>query len=515
MNLRTRRSFFVPGMCCAQLFGRFIGYSDIFAFRSNDYRILNFMTHQANFPQVNGHVPFEVSRTLLEKYNQAVPRYTSYPPANLFGPFHSSSYRQALEASNGQKPDNISIYIHIPFCHKICFYCGCNSTRMGQTEQVNAYVDAICRELEMVRQHLAPHRKVSQIHYGGGTPNAIAHTHLNRINRLIFDLFPMAEQPEIAIECHPGYLNEEYIKALVDARFNRVSLGIQDFNLQVLKTVNRDPSRLPVDEVMRLFRKYNADVKINLDFIYGLPGQSPESFAQTVSQAIAHAPDRIVTFSYAHVPWIKKYQEALDRAGLPAPDVKLKMFETGFRLMAEGGYREVGMDHFARPDDEMVKALDSGTLHRNFQGYCTRQTTGQVYAFGVSGISQLHRHYVQNTKDITLYIDTISRGEFAVEKGVALSDSEVVVREVINSLMCNRFVLWDELETVLGVDAAEIRRIVHFRDEDFVGLVDDGLVEVSDQGVRVTSVGRFFIRNVAVMFDPAFKGGNLTYSKSV
>lgn len=460
-------------------------------------------------------MPFEVPRLLLEKYNQAVPRYTSYPPANLFVPFDGAQYQQAIVMSNHETPQNISIYIHIPFCHKICFYCGCNSTRMGGTDQIHAYVEAVKQEIRMVRRHLADGRKVSQIHYGGGTPNAIHHHYLTEINQLIFDTFEMIDRPEIAIECHPAYLNGDYIKALADARFNRVSLGIQDFDLQVLKTVNRDPARQPVETIMQMLKAQNPDIKINLDFIYGLPGQTPEQFGNTISQAISLQPDRIVTFSYAHVPWIKKYQEALDRAGLPQPDAKLRMFETAFHLMTQAGYREVGMDHFARQDDEMVKALDSGSLHRNFQGYCTRQTTGQVYAFGVSGISQLNNHYAQNTKDIPLYIEQINQGQFAVEKGYSMTRNEKVVREVINQLMCNRVVSWQQLTASLQMEALAIQEIIRFKASAFDQLVSDGLVELTPDGIVITSTGRFFIRNVAVLLDPAFTGGALTYSKSV
>lgn len=458
-----------------------------------------------------------IPRELLEKYNQSLPRYTSYPPANYFNDEMSSSrYVDLLKASNSAEPNNISLYVHIPFCKKICFYCGCNSIRFPKGNQVDDYIDALLKEIRMVRQYLGRDRKVSQLHYGGGTPNALEATYIEQINKLIFEEFDFIEDPEIAIECHPAHLTAEYLERLVKAGFNRFSLGIQDFNLQVLKTANRLPSAMPVETIMSTLQGLNPNIKINFDFIYGLPHQTAESFSETIKQALTYAPDRIVTFSYAHVPWFKKHQVALEKAGLPDAESKIQIFEASFKMLVENGYYDIGMDHYAKGDDELVLALKNNDLHRNFQGYCTRRTTGQIYAFGVSSISQLHDSYIQNTKNINEYITKINQDEFPVEKGYVLNLNEVVVREVINHIMCNRHMEWETIAKRYAMDGDKLKQIVNFELSRVQELINDDLLQVGDKGVTITDRGRFFIRNIAVAFDPAMAVPNdKKFSKSI
>lgn len=458
-----------------------------------------------------------IPRELLEKYNQSLPRYTSYPPANYFNSEMSHSLcENLLSASNSGSPENISLYIHIPFCHKICFYCGCNSVKYPKAPNVDNYIAALLKEIEMVRELLDPGRKVSQIHYGGGTPNAIPVEYIEQINRLIFDKFILIDNPEIAIECHPAHLTKEYIKRLIGAGFNRFSLGIQDLNLKVLKTANREPSQIPLDELNDYIRSFDPGIKINFDFIYGLPLQTPESFKETILKALPYSPDRIVTFSYAHVPWFKKHQLALERAGLPDPETKLQIFESSFQVLRENGYIDIGMDHYAQGDDELLLAMHNNELHRNFQGYCTRRTTGQVYAFGVSSISQLHDSYIQNTKDIGEYINSIEAGKFPVEKGYILNTSEIIIREVINHLMCNRHLQWDDIANRFSISVDELKLTVGYKHEKLLSLVTDNLISVNDSGVTITDLGRFFIRNIAVAFDPVMSNPtDKKFSKSI
>ncbi len=446
-----------------------------------------------------------ISRELLEKYNQSLPRYTSYPPANYFTQgIDGEQYKQLLTASNTMQPENISLYVHIPFCHKICFYCGCNSVKYPRINSVDSYIDALVKEIKMVRATLDPSRKVSQLHYGGGTPNAIPVEHIERINKLIFDEFQFIEEPEIAIECHPAHLTDEYMERLVrNCKFNRFSLGIQDFDLKVLKTANREPSKLPLDYLTNFLRSLDPGIKINFDFIYGLPHQTVESFTASIRQALPYSPDRIVTFSYAHVPWFKKHQLALERAGLPDPETKIRIFESAYKTLLENGYSDIGMDHYAKGDDELLLALKNNELHRNFQGYCTRRTTGQVYAFGVSSISQLRDSYIQNTKDLGEYVSKINNDEFPVEKGYRLTFDETVVREVIDHIMCNRFLEWDEIAERFSLTRKELKDITGFKEEKAAGLISDGILDVSDDVITITDKGRFFIRNIAVLFDPA------------
>jgi oxygen-independent coproporphyrinogen III oxidase len=459
----------------------------------------------------------KIPRSLLEKYNQAVPRYTSYPPANYFNSgIRSEEYEQVLINSNRQQPSAISLYIHIPYCRKICYYCGCNSCRLTAASVVDAYTKSLMKEIMMVKSLLEPQRRVSQLHFGGGTPNALPVEYIEEINRLIFREFEFISDPEIAIECHPAYLTEDYMSRLVKSGFNRFSLGIQDFNLKVLKTANREPASLPVDRIIGFFKGLDRKIKVNLDFIYGLPFQTAESFTETIRKAIAFNPDRIVTFSYAHVPWFKKHQSVLEKAGLPDAEAKVSMFESAYRLLLENGYSDIGMDHYAKGNDELILALQNNELHRNFQGYCTRRTTGQVYAFGVSSISQLYDSYAQNTKDIKEYISKIEKGEFATDKGYHLNFNEIVVREVINHLMCNRHMQWDEIAGRFGISGNELKAIVRFDPSRIESLVADVLLEVNGGGVTITDKGRFFIRNIAIAFDPAMViATDKKFSKSI
>ena len=364
---------------------------------------------------------------IIQKYNRPVPRYTSYPPANFFAPLSEADYLRAVEESNAARQNQISFYVHVPFCRHLCHYCGCNSYPMGRTETVQAYVDALHREMDRVAQYIDKSRKISQIHYGGGSPTALPVPMIKELTEHMLSLFPVIERPEIAIECHPGYLTENDWMALTECGFTRYSLGVQDFREEVLKTSGRRPSLLPMEEILRMLRGSGATV--NMDFIYGLPKQSAESFRETMRQAAALRPDRLVTFAYAHLPMIFPRQKVLDRAGLPADEEKNQMFEEAARILQEAGYKPVGLDHFVLPDDELAQALAQGRLHRNFQGYCTRRTTAQVYAFGVTGISQLDDVYAQNGRDIQEYIRTIND-----ENVMEMALVENIQREDLNAI---------------------------------------------------------------------------------
>ena len=269
---------------------------------------------------------------------------------------------------------------------------------MRSKAAVADYVKALHEEIDLIIPLLQRDRQVAQIHYGGGSPTSLQPTLIKSINQHILNIFPKIDRPEVALECHPGYLSLSDWKGLVGAGFSRFSIGVQDFDEKVLNTVNRRPSKEPMEEIFAVLRDGRAH--INLDFLYGLPFQTAESFCSTLRKAIRLQPDRMVLFSYAHVPWLKKRQLILEKAGLPTAEEKGRMFEEAAKLLLEAGYVRVGMDHFVRPDDELYTALQEGLLHRNFQGYCTRRTTAQVYALGVTGITQLDTAYAQNTKDI-------------------------------------------------------------------------------------------------------------------
>ncbi len=456
------------------------------------------------------------NRELLEKYNYPVPRYTSYPPANFFteefGPTH---YLKAIDESNQWNPENISIYVHIPFCLKLCFFCGCNSYALRKDEVVEAYHKALLQEIRMVTARLDKKRKVSQIHYGGGTPNAVPFEYLQEINELLFSTFQFIPEPEIAIEVNPAYLTYEQMTGLKKAGFNRFSIGIQDFNNDVLDAVNRDQAALPVKDIIAFLKQDSPNMAVNLDFIYGLPKQTAANFSETIKKAIELRPDRLVTFSYAHVPWVSKIQKKLEKEGLPAADEKIKMYEAAFSLMTQNGYEAIGMDHYANTNDELTTARRNKQLHRNFQGYCTRRTTGQVYAFGVTGISQLEGVYAQNTKSIDEYIATINKNELTTIKGYALTSQQVVVREVITELMCNEQIIWADLGQILGMSPEEVKAHTTYNPELLQQFAEDGIITFSEEKIQITPEGQLFIRNVAASFDPLLKSGQSNFSKPV
>jgi len=457
-----------------------------------------------------------INRELLEKYNHPVPRYTSYPPANFFtNDFSPANYQEAIDQSNHWNPQNISIYIHIPFCLKLCYFCGCNSYALRKDEVVDAYVKALIQEIKMVTSRLDKSRKVSQIHYGGGTPNAIPVEYLQEINGLLFSTFQFIPEPEIAIEVNPAYLTFEQMTGLKKAGFNRFSLGIQDFDTQVLDAVNRDKPGMPVEDIIAFLKKDSPDMAVNLDFIYGLPKQTSVSFADSIRKAIELKPDRLVTFSYAHVPWVSKIQKKLEKEGLPAADEKIKMYEAAYSILTENGYDAIGMDHYANAGDELTVARNNKQLHRNFQGYCTRRTTGQVYAFGVTGISQLEGIYAQNTKSIDEYITKINKEELTTIKGYSLTPQQVVVREVITELMCNEQIMWSHLGEILSMTADEVKKQTTYNMEILQQFESDGIITLSDDKIQITSDGQLFIRNVAASFDPLTQDGQTNFSKPV
>jgi len=457
-----------------------------------------------------------INRELLEKYNHPVPRYTSYPPANFFtNDFSPANYQEAIDQSNHWNPQNISIYIHIPFCLKLCYFCGCNSYALRKDEVVDAYVKALIQEIKMVTSRLDKTRKVSQIHYGGGTPNAIPVEYLQEINGLLFSTFQFIPEPEIAIEVNPAYLTYEQMTGLKKAGFNRFSLGIQDFDTKVLDAVNRDKPGMPVEDIIAFLKQDSPGMAVNLDFIYGLPKQTAVNFADTIRKAIELKPDRLVTFSYAHVPWVSKIQKKLEKEGLPAADEKIKMYEAAYSLLTQNGYDAIGMDHYANAGDELTVARNNKQLHRNFQGYCTRRTTGQVYAFGVTGISQLEGIYAQNTKSIDEYITKINKGELTTIKGYSLTPQQVVVREVITELMCNEQIVWSHLGEILSMNAEDVKNQTTYNTEILQQFESDGIITLSDEKIQITSDGQLFIRNVAASFDPLTQDEQTNFSKPV
>ena len=454
-----------------------------------------------------------MNETLFKKYNVPVPRYTSYPTANEFEPFDAHRYLKAVETSNDAAADNISFYIHVPFCRHLCHYCGCNSVAMAQPKRIEEYFETLHQEIDLLLPHLRKDRRISQIHYGGGSPSSMPLPLIRGINEHLLSAFSTIDKPEIAIECHPGYLESNDWQYLLDSGFNRFSLGIQDFNTDVLRTVNRRPSLLPVTDIMEILRKGGA--KVNFDFIYGLPKQTTTEFVSTIQTAISLHPNRLVTFSYAHLPSLFKRQMILEKAGLPLQTEKLKMFEEASKMLQSAGYVPIGMDHFVLPDDDLNVALQHHTLHRNFQGYCPRRITAQVYAFGVSGISQLDAAYAQNTKDILAYMAQVNAGQMPIQRGYALAPWQRITREVIECIMCNNAINWHDMAQRLHVPVDEIKQAIHYNEVELQTLQADGLIAFDADSVEITPDGLPFVRNVAAAFDPMMRHNHRLFSKPV
>lgn len=450
---------------------------------------------------------------LIKKYNVSVPRYTSYPPANYFHEFSNREYLRAIEQSNQALNNNISFYLHMPFCRRLCHYCGCNSYQLHKNGETERYIAAVHKEIDLVAQHLDKSRRISQIHYGGGSPTAMKPAVLKELNDHMLSLFPTIEQPEIAIECHPGYLSHDDWKELVGCGFNRFSIGVQDLDPQVLKAVNRQPSALPLEEIFSILRE--AGASINLDFLFGLPYQSAESFKRNIERAVSLRPDRMTTFSYGHVPWVFERQKILEQIGLPQPEEKSRMFQNAKAVLAEAGYKPIGLDHFVLPQDELYQALTSKQLHRNFQGYCTRRTTAQVYAFGVTGISQLDAAYAQNTKSINDYIDSLDNGQLTIRKGYELTPQERLTREVIEMLMCNYHIDWNELAATTGKTVAELQAAVHYDTRQLDDMQLDGIISFDATHLTMTTEGSPFVRNVAAALDPLMLNTTRKFSKPI
>ena len=458
----------------------------------------------------------EIPEKLINKYNLPVTRYTSYPPANYFSnDFGEDDYIKAVDTSNHEWPENISLYIHIPFCTKQCWFCGCNAQVTHDRSKISKYIDAVKKEILMVRKLLTTDRRVSQVHWGGGTPNSLPVEIITDIMNLITGNFTFIKNPEIAIECHPALLDENYIRQLISAGFNRFSLGIQDFRQDVLTNVNRDSPGVPVEDLVAWIKSFEG-TGVNLDFMYGLPFQTVKTFSDTIEKAAEISPDRLVTFSYAHVPWIKKAQKILEKSGLPDPAEKLKMFGTGYKILRENGYTPIGLDHYAKNEDELSIALRNRRLHRNFQGYCTRETTGQVYAFGATGISQLESVYAQNEKDPDRYTEIINSNSFATTKGYRVNQTEKIIRHVITEVMCNEYISFREAGNIFGLTPEEIMKAVNFEEAKFKEFVSDGLLVIENSEIfKVTEPGRFFMRNIASQFDPNLQTGEKRFSKSL
>jgi oxygen-independent coproporphyrinogen-3 oxidase len=375
-------------------------------------------------------------------------------------------------------------------------------------------VDAVIKEINHVAKKIDKKRKVTQVHWGGGTPNAISYRYIEKITNKLYDEFKFASSYEMAIECNPAHLEFRHIELLKKFGFNRISLGIQDFRDDVLEAINRKPSKHKIEDIVSKI-KSEGFTGTNIDLVYGLPLQTVSSFKKTVERAIELQTERLVTFSYAHVPSVLPRQKILEKIGFPNSNEKASMYEDSYKKFVNSGYISIGMDHYSLPEDEFAVALKNKNLHRNFQGYCTRETTGQVYAFGASAISQLSSAYSQNIKNAAQYIKAIEANNLAIFRGYSVTKEQKVIRDVINNLMCNYYVNFNDIADNNEISIKKLYDIIDFSYENFDEFVRDGILKISNDKINVYENGRLFTRNIAMKFDPLLKKNIGTYSKTI
>ncbi len=435
---------------------------------------------------------------ILKKFNSQGPRYTSYPTAPLFSPdFTAADLVEEIRETNTPGSDQpISLYFHFPFCEKLCYFCGCNMRVSHDRALINNYNEYLKKEIDLLRPMMSPARKVSQMHWGGGTPSYLYPDEIRDIGSYIKAKFEFAADIEASVEIDPRGLTREHMAAFAEIGFNRTSFGVQDFNLEVQKAINRVQSEQITRQTVEWARELGFK-SVNLDLIYGLPFQTVASFADSIDKLIDISPERIAVFNYAHVPWLKKHQNLIPTDSLPAADERLAILQMSIERLIAAGYEYIGMDHFAKPTDELAIAQKNGTLYRNFQGYSTHAGC-DVYAFGVSAISQYENIYAQNQKNLKEYYAGIDGGEPATAVGYRMTRDDHIRKQTIMQLMCNLEIDKRRIEREFDIDFDD-----YFRDDlNKLGVfINDGLVENGADSVRVIGSGLLIVRNIAMSFD--------------
>ncbi|ERK05413.1 Coproporphyrinogen III oxidase, oxygen-independent [Pantoea sp. AS-PWVM4] len=435
----------------------------------------------------------EWDQRLIEKYNYAGPRYTSYPTALEFSEnFGEADFQQAV-ARYPERP--LSLYVHIPFCHRLCYFCGCNKIVTRQLHKADRYLDVLEQEIRQ-RAPLFAGRRVTQLHWGGGTPTFLNQQQVSRLVGLLRSHFLLADDIEMSIEVDPREIELEMIDHLGALGFNRLSMGVQDFNKAVQEKVNRVQDEAMIFALVQRAREQGFR-SVSIDLIYGLPLQTPESFAFTLQRVIDLNPDRLSVFNYAHLPALFAAQRKIKDDELPSATQKLEILQQTIATLTGEGYQFIGMDHFARPDDELAVAQRAGKLHRNFQGYTTQGET-DLLGLGVSAISMIGDSYAQNHKELKTWYASVEEQGNALWRGLTLSDDDCLRRDVIKALICNFALDYAAIEAQWPI---AFRRYFAEDLQLLAPLVADGLVEQHERGLRITGVGRLLIRNICMCFD--------------
>lgn len=442
--------------------------------------------------------PVEFDRELISRYDGKGPRYTSYPTADRFTPaFAAREQENALRELIGSGATSpLSLYVHIPFCDTVCYYCACNKTITKDRALADQYLDRLIREIHLQADLLPGRMPVQQLHLGGGTPTFLSNVQFERLMEAISTRFELLAGGEFSIEVDPRKVSAETISLLARLGFNRMSVGIQDFAAEVQQAVNRIQSEAETTQVIATAREQNFH-SIGVDLIYGLPRQSVASVSETLSRVLQIRPDRIALYNYAHLPERFMPQRRINTAELPSAEIKLDILQNSIRQLVEAGYVFIGMDHFALPDDELAIAQRQGRLHRNFQGYSTHPDC-DLMAFGVSAISKLGATYCQNAKSLDDYYAKIDSGQLSADRGVTLTRDDCVRRAVIQQLMCQFVLNFAELEARFGIVFAD-----YFAPELelLAQHAADGLLCIEPAAIRVLPRGRLLIRSIAMIFD--------------
>ena len=445
---------------------------------------------------------------LSKKYDLMVPRYTSYPTAPHFNDSVTGElYRQWLTDLDPATP--LSLYFHIPFCDEMCSFCGCYTKIVKRYDPVADYVDVLLDEIDLVARTLPGHFKATNLHWGGGSPTMLTGDDWKRIIDHLRQRFDVTDDAAIAVELDPRTANEDYIQALKEAGVNRASIGVQSFDADIQKAINRVQPYEMTARVIGWLREHGID-HINMDLMYGLPNQTAEMAAREAELTIGLKPARVALFGYAHVPWMRSHQKLIDEDALPDADERWQQFEASSAKFIEAGYIAVGLDHFSLPDDEMTDALEDGLLHRNFQGY-TADTAPAMIGFGASAIGQLPQGYIQNISPLKQYRESIAAGILPIERGVALSDDDRLRAHIIERIMCDLTIDLDGVADQFGISRATFVPEM----EKLAPLSEDGIITLDGNTITVTDIGRPFVRLVAAAFDAYLKSGKGRHSRAV
>jgi oxygen-independent coproporphyrinogen-3 oxidase len=437
-----------------------------------------------------------VDLDLVKKYNVPGPRYTSYPPATHFTEQVTAEELLPKIRANNETARDLSLYFHLPFCQSLCWFCGCTTVITTQQGKSATYLEYLRKELALLQPLLNPKRQAVQLHFGGGTPTFLTPDEIRALGEMIHSQFVVARDAEAGVEIDPRRLTPDHLTALREIGFNRASIGVQDNSPLVQKAVHRIQPYELTREVVNWIRDAGFS-SLNIDLIYGLPFQTPASFEKTLDEILDLKPDRFAVFSYAHVPWIKPAQKILEGEALPSPEIKLELLKLTIEKLTSAGYRYIGMDHFARADDELAVAQQQKSLQRNFQGYSTRGGA-DIYALGMSAISQADGFYWQNIKDLPGYYASLDQGKLPLAKGYILTADDRIRQQTIMRLMCDLELDYAAMSKRLGLDFAQ-----YFASElDSLNEMEaDGLVLKTPAALVVTDRGRLFIRNIAMCFD--------------